>query len=66
MEKDDIDQGNIVLSLKLHGVFQDGGNTLKKIINKDLATPEIQESLNSAEHLGQAQMKVFVDKRDSR
>ncbi|KAK5933310.1 hypothetical protein CgunFtcFv8_013803 [Champsocephalus gunnari] len=33
------------------------------IINKEVATPEIQESLLGAEHLGQAQMKVFVDKR---
>ena len=63
MEKDDIGEWNIVLSLKLHGVFQDGGDTLKHIINKDVVTPEIQESLLSAEHRGQAQMKVFMDKR---
>ena len=62
MEKEDIDEGNIVVSLKLHGVFQDGGDTLKNVINKDVVTPDIQESLLSAEHLGQAQMKVFVDK----
>ncbi|KAK1879977.1 Aerobic magnesium-protoporphyrin IX monomethyl ester [oxidative] cyclase [Dissostichus eleginoides] len=42
---------------------QNGGDTLKNIINKDVVTPEIQESLLGAEHLGQAQMKVFVDKR---
>ena len=63
MEKDDIDEGNIVVSLKLQGVFQDDGYTLKNIINKDVVTPESQESLLSAEHIGQAQMKVFVDKR---
>ena len=63
MEKDDIDEGNIVVSLTLHGLFQDGGDTLKNLINKDVVTPEIQESLLSAEHIGQAQMKVFVDKR---
>ena len=63
MEKDDIDEGNIVVSLKLHGVFQDGGDTLKNLINKDVVTPGIQETLLSVEHLGQAQMKVFVDKR---
>ena len=63
MEKEDIDEGNIVVSLKLHGVFQDGGDTLKNLINTDLVTPDIQETLLSAEHLGQAQMKVFVDKR---
>ena len=42
MEKDDIDEGNIVVSLKLHGIFQDGGDTLKNLINKDVVTPEIQ------------------------
>ena len=42
MEKDDIDYGNIVVSLKLHGVFQDGDDTLKNLINKDVVTPEIQ------------------------
>ena len=62
VEKDDIDEGNIVLSLKRHGVFQDGGDMLKNLINKDVVTHEIQESLLSAEHIGQAQMKVFVDK----
>ena len=35
------DYGNIVVSLKLHGVFQDGVDTLKNIINKDVGTPEI-------------------------
>ena len=44
-------------------MFQDGGDTLKNIINKDVVTPESQESLLSTEHIGQAQMKVFVDKR---
>ena len=63
MEKDDIDEGNIVVSLKLHGVFQDGGDTLKNLINKHVVTHDIQESLLSAEHLGQTQMKVFLDKR---
>ena len=42
MEKDDIDEGNIVVSLKLHGVFEDGGDTLKNLINKDVVTPQIQ------------------------
>ena len=44
-------------------MFQDGGDTLNNLINKDVSTPEIQESLLSAEHIGQAQIKVFVDKR---
>ena len=42
MEKYDIYYGNIVVSLKLHGVFQDGDDTLKNLINKDVFTPEIQ------------------------
>ena len=63
MKKYDIDEGNIVVSLKLHGVFQDGGDPLKNIINKDVVTPESQEALLSAKHLGQAQMEVFVGKR---
>ena len=63
MEIEDIDEGNIVVSLKKHGVFHDGADTSKNIINTDLVTPDIQESLLSAEHLGQAQMNVFVDKR---
>ena len=50
MEKDDI-----VLLLKLHGVFQDSGDKLKNIVNKDVVTPDMQESMLSAEHLGQAQ-----------
>ena len=63
MEKDDIDEGNIVVSLKRHGVFQYGGDTLENLINNVVVTPEIQESLLSAEHIRQAQMKVFADKR---
>ena len=42
MEKDDIGEGNIVVSLKLDGVFQDGGDTMKNLIDKDVVTPEIQ------------------------
>ena len=37
--------------------------TLKNLINKDVVTPAIQESLLSAEHIGQAQVNVFVGKR---
>ena len=44
-------------------MFQDGGDTLNNLINMVVVTPEIQESLISAEHIGQAQMNVFVDKR---
>ena len=63
VERDDTDEGNIVVSLKVHGVFQDGGDTLNNLINKDMVTSEIKKYLRSAEHIGQAQMKVFVDKR---
>lgn len=63
MERGDVDESRICLSLKEHSVFQDGGDTLKNIINKDVVTPQIQQSLLGAEHLGQAQMKVFVDTR---
>lgn len=62
MDKDDAGEGSIVVSLKQHGMFQDGSNTLKNIITKDVVTPVIQESLLSAEHFGQAQIKVFVDR----
>jgi len=43
--------------------FQRGGDTLRNIINTNVVTPVIQESLLSAEHLGQAQMKFSVNKR---
>ena len=62
MEKDDSDEGKLVASLKKYGMFQGSDNTLKNIINNDVVTPEIQESMLSAEQLRQAQMKVFVDK----
>ena len=41
VERDDNDEGNIVVALKVHGVFQDGGDTLKNLINKDVVTSEI-------------------------
>ena len=42
IEKDDSGEGRIVVSLKQHGVFQDGDDTLRNIINKDVMTPVIQ------------------------
>ena len=42
MEKYDIDEGNIVVSLKLHGVFQDDGDKLKNLTNKDVVTSEMK------------------------
>ena len=62
MERDDVDESRLCVSLKEHRVFQDGGDTLRNIINKDVVTPEIQESLLCAEHIGQAQLNMFVDK----
>ena len=44
-------------------MLHDSDATLKNIINKDVATPEIQESLLAAESLGLSQMRTFVDKR---
>ena len=41
MEKADFDEGHIVLSLKLHVMFQYGGDTLKNIISKNVVTPDI-------------------------
>ena len=36
MEKDNVDESRICASLKEQDVFQDGGATLKNIINKDV------------------------------
>ena len=63
MERDDSDEGRIVVSLQQHGVFQDGPDTLRNIMNNDLVTPEIQDPLLSAELLGHEQMQVFVARR---
>ena len=63
MENDDSDEQKLVQPKKKHGVLHDSGATLKNIINKDMVTPEIQESLLAAESLGLSQMRTFVDKR---
>lgn len=63
MEKDESDENRVVKSLKEQSLFQDDGNTLKNIINKDMVTPEIQESLLHAEQFGEQQLKEFVKKR---
>ena len=63
MELDDSDEGRIVVSLQQHGVFQDGPDTLRNIMNNDLVTPEIQDSLLCAELLGHEKIKVFVARR---
>ena len=63
MENDDIDERNIVVSLKLYVMFHNGDDTLMNLFNKGVVTHDIQEYLLSAEHLGQDQINVFVDKR---
>ena len=48
--------------MKKHGVLHDSDGTLKNIIDEDMVTPEIQESLLASESLGLSQMRTFVDK----
>ena len=62
MENDDSDEQKLVQSMRKHGVLHNSDATLKNIINKDMVTPEIQESLLAAESLGLSQMRTFVDK----
>lgn len=50
-EKNDSNEGSIVASLKHHGVFQDGSETMKNMTTDDVVTPVIQESLFGAEYL---------------
>ena len=50
-------------SLKQHGVFHNKVSTLQNMINKDLVTVSIQESLLGAECLGKKQLNEFVEKR---
>lgn len=61
--KDDSDKVSVVVALKQHDVFKDGGATLKNIITKDVVTPVNQAFLISTEHIGHKQMNVFLDKR---
>ena len=50
--KDDGDEARMATSLKQHGVFQNKVDTLYNMINKDLVTVSIQESLLGAQCLG--------------
>ncbi|KAG1672171.1 hypothetical protein GQR58_016073 [Nymphon striatum] len=52
MENDDPDEQKLVQSMKKHDVLHDSDAILKNIMNKDVVTPEIQESLLSAESFG--------------
>ena len=46
------------------GVFSSQANgTLQNIATKDLATPEIEQSLVQARYLGQTQLERFVERR---
>ena len=51
-------EGNSVLSLIRHDLFQDGGDTLKNIINKYVITPRSKNIC-----LARNTLKFFVDKR---
>ena len=61
--KDDRDEDRLVTSLKQHGVFHNKSQTLQNMMNKDVVTATIQESLLSAERLGKEQFDEFVKKR---
>ena len=64
MERDDSDEGGIVVLLQQHCVFRDGPDTLSNIMNNDLVTPGIQDSLLGLRFLlGHGQMEVFVARR---
>ena len=63
MENDDSDEQKLVQSMKIHGVLHNSDATLKNIINKDMITTDIKESLLAAESRGLSQMRTCVDKR---
>ena len=48
--------------MKQRSFLQDNDTRLESVFNKDMATPDIQEALLSAENLGITQMKAFVDR----
>ena len=65
IKRDYSDEGNIVKILEQFKVFAplDGStDSLHSIATKDVAIPEIQESL-SAEELGQSKLDTFVEER---
>ena len=61
--RDDRDEARLETSMQQHGVFHNKIETLQNMINKDLATVSIQESLLGAECLGIKQLNEFVEKR---
>ena len=64
-QKQDNEAENALIStLQKSGVFASRTNrTLQNIATKDLATPEIEQSLVQARSLGQTQLKRFVERR---
>ena len=67
IRRDNADEANVVSTLKRLQVFINDSNTTKgqmiNIATKDVATPEICDSLLKAHELGQAQLESFVEKR---
>ena len=65
MRRDNLDDNRIVEVLKRFKAFEMGQTSgqLVKIVTKDVATSDIQESLINSEKLGQQQLSEFVSKR---
>ena len=61
--KDDGDEARMATYLKQHGVFHNKVDTLQNMINNDLVTVSIEESLLGAECLGKKKLNEFVEKR---
>ena len=62
--QDNRHEDSLLETLKNFSVFSDGQNvTLQNFATKDLATPEIQQSLLNAQALGQSQLNSFVEDR---
>ena len=61
--KDDGDEARMATYLKQDGVFHNKVDTLQNIINNDLVTVSIEESLLGAECLGKKKLNEFVQKK---
>jgi len=61
--KDEAAEKSLLVVLDKCHVFQDKGLSLKTLINNDIATTEIQESLLGAESLGRTKMLAFIESR---
>ena len=60
--KDDGDEARMATYLKQNGVFHNKVDTLQNMINNDLVTVSIEESLLGAECLGKKKLIEFVEK----